>query len=126
MNKDEEVKSEIKVGYQCQHLTCRMECYTGELTLAKERFELLKQYAPEDHFKSPSGLCKISSAQDFKIISVEDVLQDPDVVRQRIKQLELKKKELTREYKSNNMKLIHQIKSLRQKLEADSNEVSTM
>jgi|GEM_PF-5048653 len=71
---DQEDTTPIMVKYQCTHLTCRLQCYTGELSLTRGRFERLKAGANQSvetgatMLKSPSMVCKIATTQDFRVI----------------------------------------------------------
>ena len=66
-----------KIKYRCQHLTCRMPCYEGELKLDEEKYNLFKSNCTEvGCLNSPSTACKIGFNQVFKILS-ESVGDDP-------------------------------------------------
>jgi len=124
----------VRVKYQCMHLTCRLQCYTGEIELTQGRFERLKDGSAQlpdmgtTMFKSPSMVCKIATTQDFRVVEFtndnpivhEETSNDVErLEEQRAKlkrSLQHEKEEFKRkeaEFKQNIQELTEQLKTLR-------------
>lgn len=130
----QEDQTPINIKYQCAHLTCRLQCFTGELELTQGRFERLKEGAAQlsetgaAMFKSPSMVCKIATTQDFRVVeftndnpivekeSINEIGQLEEQRSKLARSLEHEKQEFKRketEFKAEMQHITNKLKTLR-------------
>lgn len=61
-----------EIEYLCEHLTCRMPCHAGQLTIEEQKLKDLS--IDSSLFTSPSKACKIGFNQQFRILSKKESL----------------------------------------------------